>query len=127
MDITPLVSSDASIIQSYSEEGVMVAGVLYTSPILVFPDIVEKWPVKDISSLSYDNFLSVFERGDIELVLLGGGIETSLLPAKIKTRIRDHGIVVEAMTTAAACRTHNILLTEDRRFVSALFPLLGDY
>ena len=38
-------------------------------------------------------------------------------------RVEAIGIAVEAMTTAAACRTYNVLLAEDRRVAAALLAV----
>jgi uncharacterized protein len=46
-----------------------------------------------------------------------------MVPAELRQALKDHGIAVEAMDTGAACRTFNVLLTEDRRVAAALIAL----
>ena len=38
----------------------------------------------------------------------------------VRDFLRMHGIVVDAMTTGAACRTYNILMAEERLVAAAL-------
>jgi uncharacterized protein len=46
-----------------------------------------------------------------------------LLPSKLRRELRDAGIVVDVMATGAACRTYNVLLSEERRVAAALLPV----
>ena len=45
MDITPLVPAGRQIIQSYSPGAFSISGRRYTTPLVVFPDGTEVWPV----------------------------------------------------------------------------------
>ena len=59
----------------------------------------------------------------VEILLLGSGPKMGLLPSKLRRELRDAGIVVDVMETGAACRTYNVLLSEDRRVAAALLPV----
>mgnify|MGYP005816633795 CR=1 FL=1 len=59
-------------------------------------------------------------RGDF--LLLGLGPRIGLPPASFTSQIEQRGLGLEAMDTAAACRTYNILLAENRNFTAALLP-----
>lgn len=55
-----------------------------------------------------------------EVILLGTG-ETQHFPAPhLIAHCAEQGIGIEAMTNLAACRTYNVLTTEDRAVVLAL-------
>ena len=45
------------------------------------------------------------------------------IPGGLREGLREHGIVIEPMDTGAACRTHNVLLTEERRAAAALIAV----
>lgn len=55
-----------------------------------------------------------------EVVLVGTGAAQHLLPASVTAPLLQAGIGIEAMTTQAAARTYNILMSEGRRVVVAL-------
>jgi uncharacterized protein len=57
-----------------------------------------------------------------EVVLLGTGARQQFLHPSRLAPIYRAGVGVEIMTTAAACRTFNILVAEERRVVAALLP-----
>lgn len=58
-----------------------------------------------------------------EIVLIGTGSRLEFPSPSLTVTLLQAGIGVEVMDTAAACRTFNILLSEERRVVAAL--LLG--
>lgn len=57
-----------------------------------------------------------------EVILIGTGAAQTFLPAAITEPLLALGIGVEAMTTHAAARTYNILMSEDRRVLALLLP-----
>jgi len=57
-----------------------------------------------------------------EVVLVGTGLRQHLLPAHVTQPLLQIGIGIEAMSTQAAARTYNILMSEGRRVVVALLP-----
>ncbi len=56
-----------------------------------------------------------------ELVIFGSGSRLVFPPAAVLRPLIDRRIGFETMDTAAACRTYNVLVTERRRVVAALF------
>jgi uncharacterized protein len=57
-----------------------------------------------------------------EVVLIGTGERQHMLPPSVTLPLHRVGIGIEAMTTQAAARTYNILMSEGRRVVVALLP-----
>ncbi|MDN5844553.1 MAG: MTH938/NDUFAF3 family protein [Alcaligenaceae bacterium] len=57
-----------------------------------------------------------------EVILIGTGAAQAFLPASTIEPLQALGIGVEAMTTHAAARTYNILISEDRRVLALLLP-----
>ncbi|MFT0547743.1 Mth938-like domain-containing protein [Allopusillimonas ginsengisoli] len=55
-----------------------------------------------------------------EVLIIGTGEKQQLLPAHVTGPLLQMGIGIEAMTTQAAARTYNILMSEGRRVVVAL-------
>ena len=55
------------------------------------------------------------------IVLLGTGSEQRFPPSVLLAPMLTQGIGIEVMTTAAACRTYNILVAEGRPVAAGLF------
>jgi uncharacterized protein len=58
-----------------------------------------------------------------DFLLIGTGPKHRLLPPALVESIGRRGLGLEAMDTAAACRTYNILMAENRQFMAGLLPL----
>jgi uncharacterized protein len=56
------------------------------------------------------------------VVLLGAGETQMFASAAVRASFRSRRIALECMTLGAACRTYNILASEQRNVVAGLFP-----
>ena len=56
-----------------------------------------------------------------EVIIIGTGKKHLFLDRSLLKQLVALGIGYEVTTTSAACRTYNILISEDRRVVAALF------
>ena len=55
-----------------------------------------------------------------EVVIFGSGGRLRFVPPALMRALYEAGIGIETMDTAAACRTYNVLLAEDRSDIAAL-------
>ena len=123
MDVTPLVRADAQIIQSYKGGSFKVSGAVYGGAVLVSPDETVLWDVAGgFEALTIGDF-DVIAAMDTDVVLLGTGAKMAFPPIELRRTLKAAGLNVEAMDTAAACRTFNVLMAEGRRVVAALIPV----
>lgn len=110
-------------IRSVSDDGLRIGDAVYAGSVIVAADaVIDDWPPESVEALEEDH-LSALLTLKPEVVLLGTGANQCFLhPSRLAPLYRA-GIGVEIMTTAAACRTYNILVAEERRVVAALLPI----
>ena len=60
---------------------------------------------------------------NIEILLVGSGAVTDFFDSKTESAIRSNGVSIEYMDTGAACRTYNILLSEERKVATVLIKV----
>ena len=124
MDITPPVAADRQLIQGYGDGGFRVSGVRYSGSIIVFPWETVSWPVVAGDKFTVEHFCAIRDAGnEVSVLLLGCGAKTSLIGTQLRAQVRAWGVVIEAMDTGAACRTYNVLLSEDRFVAAALIAI----
>jgi uncharacterized protein len=58
-----------------------------------------------------------------EIILIGSGSRQRFVDHALGTRLAAAGIALESMDTGAACRLFNILVSEDRAVIAALFMI----
>ncbi|MBL6951321.1 MAG: Mth938-like domain-containing protein [Alphaproteobacteria bacterium] len=124
MDITPPVAADRQLIQGYGKGGFRVSGARHEGSILVLPRLTLAWTLRDIENLTIDDLAPIRDRGDVAgVLLLGCGDRGALIAPDLRAEVRSWGMVIEAMGTGAACRTYNVLLSEDRDVAAALIAI----
>ena len=110
-------------IQSVTPTAVLIGGTSYEGAVIVSADrIVTDWRPRPIVELQVDDFQAALELLP-EVILFGTGTTHRFAANRLLTTIMSRGVGFEVMATAAACRTYNVLIAEDRRVVAAL--LLG--
>lgn len=79
----------------------------------------ENWPCKSIDELSIELLDRLLEEKP-EVIILGTGEQQHFPDPKLFVHCTSKGIGLEVMTNDAACRTYDVLTTEDRDVVLAL-------
>ena len=123
-DISPVIPQGRQVVESYGGGRFRISGTVWTGSVLLRPDTASPWPVTDFRDLTLDSLMPLTEGEDIpEILLIGCGSRTKLLPRTLRDAIRAEGMVADAMDTGAACRTYNVLMAEDRRVAAALIAV----
>jgi uncharacterized protein len=120
-DVTPRVGADALVIQSYSPQGFRVSGKDYGGAVLIAGGQVLPVEATTPADLDY-RLLKPLKEIHITYLIIGCGAKSTLPPLRFLRDVKDMGIVPEAMSTAAACRTYNVLLAEQRPVAALLLP-----
>jgi len=109
-----------NLITGYGESYIEINKQRYAQNLIVMPQtIVVDWHAENVSALNNEHFQELIKLKP-EVVLLGTGKTHVFLHPKNHQILTEHGIALECMTTAAACRTYNILMSEGRLVAAAL-------
>lgn len=120
MDVTPLISSKNSVVQSYGPSGFRISGQTYDHNIIVYTNHVEGWNNENFEDLSIESFNS-FLKQKPDVLFIGTGKTMKHLSADLRAKLKEKGLNVETMDTGAACRTFNALMSDGRQIVALLF------
>ena len=124
MEITPRVPADAQVIQSYGDGGFRVNDRLFKGSVLVFLDQVAAWPVRSMAELTVESLAAVAGASPpVEILLVGCGPSLARISEQIRQAMREVGVVIDGMDTGAACRTYNVLASEQRSVAAALIAI----
>ncbi|MEQ8298459.1 MAG: Mth938-like domain-containing protein [Nitratireductor sp.] len=108
-------------LDAYGNGGFRFAEMSHRGSILCMPSGIHGWKPADPAALAEADFDRVLDgASDIELLLVGTGMELKPLPKAVREILRAAGLTVEPMSTGAAVRTYNVLLAEDRAVAAAL-------
>ena len=127
VDSTPEIPPDRQLVQGYHVGGFTVAGVHYQGSVIVFPERTVGWGVATLDGLTPESLEAVrASASGVDILLVGTGAKFLLVPPALRQAVRAWGPVVESMATPAACRTYNVLLSEERRVAAALMAIGQD-
>ena len=91
---------------------------------IIFAERVLAWDVSDVTQITAQNLQPILDADPaIELLLIGTGKTMALLDPDLRQFLRSKNIAAEAMDTGAACRTYNVLLSEERRVAAAVVAI----
>lgn len=119
MHLVQDLSEGHHLVRRVGAEGVLVGDRLFSRSFLLSPDqCVEAFPVRTLVDFDEAAVLAVLSLNPA-LVLIGTGSRQQLAPPALAGAFMTRGIGVEAMNSAAAARTFNLLASEGRRVVAA--------
>lgn len=81
--------------------------------------LIDDWPVHHLKDLDATTVEPLLEHAP-ELVILGHGARPGFPAPGVQRLFLERGIGLETMTLAAACRTFNVLMSENRRAIAGL-------
>ena len=115
----------APAIEAYGGGGFRVAGARIEGSILIVDDRASPWPVASLAELKPSDFDPVLaaDRVAVEFVLLGLGPAMVPPPKAVREALREAGVGLEVMDTAAACKLYNVLASDGRRVACALIAV----
>ncbi len=120
MKFTQEIADGNHTVTAHSEEAIAIDGTSYKDSLMVLPDeIIQDWPVSRFSDIAIAN-LEVLNDKAVEIILIGTGTRHHIPDMKIMSYFLQNNVGCEAMTTAAACRTYNLLTHENRRVAACL-------
>jgi uncharacterized protein len=120
MRMTEIPMEGQRPVDGYGPGGFRVNGDWHSGSLILLPSGIHLLAgIPSVESLS--PVLAAAEALDV--LLVGMGAEIAPLPRPLRSALEEAGIGVEVMSTPSACRTYNVLLTEQRRVAAALVAL----
>ena len=108
------------LIRAYESGTIRVGQETYRHNLLLMPErLKERWNIQEMGDLTPAGIQALAAHGP-DLILFGTGETQQFPPPALMAPLMEARIGHEVMTTAAACRTFNILLGEGRPVLAAL-------
>lgn len=108
---------DSAPIEGYGPGFFRIGGEVFTGAVLTGAEGTRAWGGYEDS----DTLLNL--AGKVDVLFLGTGAEIAHIPSALRDALDTAGIGVEVMSSPAAARTYNVLLSEGRRIACALRPV----
>lgn len=120
MKLTDATTPGTHLVHSHAPGEIRVGETVIRNSCLLRADkIVPQWRPQTLDDLTLEDLEPILAL-EPEIVVLGTGTRQRFPESKLLGTLLARGIGCEVMTTAAACRTYNVLVSEDRPVVAAL-------
>lgn len=109
---------------AYGEGGFRLAGQRFEGSVIITPRGLFPWAPKSLSDVTPASLALIIEAADMfDFLVVGTGEDTLRLPEAARARLASRVIFPDVMATGPACRTYNMMLTENRRVAAALIAV----
>jgi uncharacterized protein len=112
------------LIDAYGNGGFRFGEMSHQGSLLILPSGMRAWAARVPADLTEEAFAPVLsEAKNIELLLIGTGLDISPIALNLKNILKSHNISFDVMQSGAAARTYNILWAENRKVSAALLAV----
>ena len=116
--------SDLQLIHGYGDGGFRVAGTRHGGSLFLHTRAAQSWtPPQDLDTLTVEALMPLIGDTPPLLLVLGTGAPPNHPFSDLGHAFREHGIALEVLSTPAACRTWNVLMSEGRVAAAALVAI----
>jgi uncharacterized protein len=123
MKFTLDIAASANIIRAYAPGRINVNDRLLTAAFVISSTtMIENWSPQRSEDITLESLQAALGL-EPEILVIGTGSTLRFLEARLTAEIQRRGIGLEVLDTAAACRTYNILVSENRKVVAALLMI----
>lgn len=113
------------LVDAYGDGGFRLAGQRFEGSIIVTPLGLYPWAPKSLAGVTPGSVAPLIEASaDFDFLIVGAGEILTRLPDAARQRLESAGLFADLMPTSPACRTYNLMLSENRR-VAAAFIAVG--
>lgn len=120
MKLSEDYSDGSYVIRAYTRGAVTVNNHQYQSSLLLANHTLQPdWPVQHIEQMTPQQWQQIIELQP-QVIIIGTGERIQFPHPSTYATVIEQGIGVEFMDSMAACRTYNILLSEDRSVVAGI-------
>ena len=119
MKFTLESSQGNNVFSNYGNGALSVNEIEHQNSLLIFPDLLQEWPVTNAVDLQIEDFKIFIDRRP-DIIILGTGATQQFPSTDLRRELAIQQIQLDVMDTAAACRTYNLLVSEDRNIGAAV-------
>jgi len=120
MKFHEIKSESLNLITDYSDSSVSIGNKIINHSSIIFPDsMIENIDLQKVSDFNSRNIKKIYDLSP-EIILIGSVGDEKITSPDQFNKFYDKNISVEVMNLHAACRTFNILISEQRKVALVL-------
>ena len=117
MRLNEVEFTDSKPVEGYGPGFFRIGGEVVEGPVIAGPNGTQSWGGFE------DQAALLALAGKVDILFLGTGAEIAHIPQDLRLTLEDARLGLEVMSSPAAARTYNVLLSEGRRIALAMLPV----
>lgn len=118
-----LPPGNANVIRAYAPGRINVNDLLISRSFILTPTLLlEDWPPQRLEEITLESLEAALTLAP-EILIIGTGPSLNFPEGRLMAEIQRRGVGLEVLDTAAACRTYNVLVSENRNVAAALLMI----
>ena len=124
VDISTLTEKgNLQLIHGYGDNGFRISGTRYAGDVMVLTRMTLAWSPPNLENMTFDDLAPLLGDMPPPLFILGVGQAPMQLYPDLAAQLKTKNINLEVMSTAAASRTWNVLMSEGRDAAAGLIAV----
>jgi len=119
MKFTQQRTDGANLIRRYGADYIVVGNEEIRSSCIVAVNTLSPWAPRSVDELTVESLAPLFVQNP-EVVVLATGAKQHFPRASLRAEFAARRIGLEVMEIGAACRTYNVLVSEERKVLAAV-------
>jgi uncharacterized protein len=120
MQFTQHTPGGVNLIRRYGRDFITVGEAEIRGSCIVGANtLIRDWAPRDVASLRVEDLAPLFDLQP-EVVVLSTGERQQFPKAALRAEFATRKIGIEVMEVGAACRTYNVLISEERKVLAAI-------
>ncbi len=119
MKFTQHRAEGANLIRRYGADFIQIGEQEIRASCIVSADTLIGWSPRAVEEVTVESLAALFERQP-EVVVLSTGATQKFPRAALRAEFAARRIGLEVMEIGAACRTYNVLVSEERKVLAAV-------
>lgn len=113
-------AKNRKLVSNYGPGYIEIAQHRHETGLLLFENsVIPDWTETDPKALSIESFEPILDKQP-SILILGTGSKLVFPEPSVMAGLFKYQVVLETMTTSAACRTYNVIASEGRSVAAAL-------
>lgn len=119
MELTLQTNKSGIFIKNYENHKFYIDNKVFENSIIIKNESIAKWEITDIKTSTLNNYEEILAVKP-EIIIIGTGEKIIIPDSQLIQKIHEKNIGIEFMKTESACKTYNLLISENRKVCAGL-------
>tara|TARA_Y100000768_G_scaffold332699_1_gene272440 strand:- start:119 stop:484 length:366 start_codon:yes stop_codon:yes gene_type:complete len=119
MELTLQTNKSGVFIKNYENHKIYINDKVFENNIMIINSNITKWEITNLNLSTQENYKEIL-MAKPEIIIIGTGTKLIVPDNELIHEVHKKNIGIEFMITESACKTYNLLASENRNIAAGL-------